>query len=211
MNSASVSDSRPVREIYDLGDQPPLGVVPEKMHAFCVRQERFGEPKEAWQREIIPVPNIGSKDVLVYTMATGINYNNVWAALGYPVDVIADRQKKGEPEDFHAGGSDCAGIVWAVGSEVTQIKVGDEVVVHSGRQPICGGGQISGACPVAAAEAGQAFAEGGDKLLLVAARIFQHDGIKLDRLAVGSVDQGVSQLKWVDFLQCVPYRPEVAK
>ena len=82
MNSASVSNSRPVREIYDLGDQPPLGVVPEKMHAFCVRQERFGEPKEAWQREIIPVPNIGSKDVLGYTMATGINYNNVWAALG---------------------------------------------------------------------------------------------------------------------------------
>ena len=132
MNSVSVSDSRPVREIYHLGDQPPLGVVPEKMHAFCVRQERFGEPKEAWQREIIPIPNIGSKEVLVYTMATGINYNNVWAALGYPVDVIADRQKKGEPEEFHAGGSDCAGIVWAVGSEVTDVKVGDEVVVHSG-------------------------------------------------------------------------------
>ena len=72
MNSASVSDSRPVREIYDLGDQPPLGVVPKKMHAFCVRQERFGEPKEAWQREIIPVPNIGPKDVMVYTMATEI-------------------------------------------------------------------------------------------------------------------------------------------
>ena len=132
MNSASVSDSRPVGKIYHLGDQPPLGVIPEKMHAFCVRQERFGEPKEAWQREIIAVPNIGPKDVLVYTMATGINYNNVWAALGYPVDVIAERQKKGELEDFHAGGSDCAGIVWAVGSEVTLVKVGDEVVVHSG-------------------------------------------------------------------------------
>jgi crotonyl-CoA carboxylase/reductase len=132
MNSASKSDNTVVREIYNLGDQPPLGVVPEKMHAFCVRQERFGEPKDAWQREIIPVPDIGPKDVLVYTMATGINYNNVWAALGYPVDVIADRQKRGEPEDFHAGGSDCAGIVWAVGSEVTQTKVGDEVVVHSG-------------------------------------------------------------------------------
>ena len=102
------------------------------MHAFCVRQERFGEPKDAWQREILPTPSIGPRDVLVYTMATGINYNNVWAALGYPVDVIADRQKKGEPEDFHAGGSDCAGIVWAVGSGVTQVKVGDEVVVHSG-------------------------------------------------------------------------------
>ncbi|GIS89545.1 MAG: hypothetical protein CM1200mP18_22550 [Gammaproteobacteria bacterium] len=87
------------------------------MHAFCVRQDRFGEPKDAWQREVLPVPAIGPQDVLVYTMATGINYNNVWAALGYPVDVIADRQKKGEPEDFHAGGSDCAGIVWAVGWE----------------------------------------------------------------------------------------------
>ncbi|MEM9736765.1 MAG: crotonyl-CoA carboxylase/reductase, partial [Pseudomonadota bacterium] len=75
---------------------------------------------------------LGPKDVLIYVMASGINYNNVWAALGYPVDVIKDRQKKGEPEDFHAGGSDASGIVWAVGSEVTNCKVGDEVVVHSG-------------------------------------------------------------------------------
>ena len=29
--------------------------------------------------------------MLIYTMATGINYNNVWAALGYPVDVIAGK------------------------------------------------------------------------------------------------------------------------
>ncbi|HJL56764.1 MAG TPA: crotonyl-CoA carboxylase/reductase [Arenicellales bacterium] len=132
MGQESEAGTGPVREIYDLGDRPPLGAVPEKMHAFCVRQDRFGEPKDAWQREILPVPNIGPQDVLVYTMATGINYNNVWAALGYPVDVIADRQKKGEPEDFHAGGSDCAGIVWAVGSEVRNVTVGDEVVVHSG-------------------------------------------------------------------------------
>ena len=119
-------------ELYDLGDRPPLGDVPEKMHAFVVRQDRFGQPKDAWQREVIDIPEIGPKDVLVYVMATGINYNNVWAALGIPVDVIKDRQKKGEPEDFHAGGSDCSGIVWAVGSEVTDAKVGDEVVVHSG-------------------------------------------------------------------------------
>jgi crotonyl-CoA carboxylase/reductase len=119
-------------EICALGEKPPLGTVPDKMHAFVVRQDRFGEPEKAWQREVIPTPQIGPKDVLVYVMATGINYNNVWAALGYPVDVIADRQKKGEPEDFHAGGSDCSGIVWAVGAEVTEVAVGDEVVVHSG-------------------------------------------------------------------------------
>ena len=120
------------KEIYDLGEKIPLGEVPKKMHAFAVRQDRFGEPIDAWKREIIDVPDLGPKDVLVYVMATGINYNNVWAALGYPVDVIADRQKKGEPEDFHAGGSDASGIVWSVGSEVTDVKLGDEVVIHSG-------------------------------------------------------------------------------
>ena len=109
-----------------------MGVVPEKMHAFVVRQDRFGDPKDAWKREVINTPPMGAKDVLVYVMATGINFNNVWAGLGYPVDVIADRQKKGEPEDFHAGGSDAAGIVWAAGDEVTDVAVGEQVVVHSG-------------------------------------------------------------------------------
>ena len=31
------------KELYDLGDQPPLGEVPSKMHAFMVRQDRFGK------------------------------------------------------------------------------------------------------------------------------------------------------------------------
>ncbi len=120
-------------EICALGDMPPLGEAPEKMHAFLVRQDRFGEPITAWQREVIPVPELKPDEVLVWNMATGINYNNVWAALGYPVDVIAERQKNlGESEDFHAGGSDCAGIVFKVGSAVTNVKPGDEVVVHSG-------------------------------------------------------------------------------
>ena len=91
-----------------------------------------GQPRDAWKRKVIPVPGIGPQDVLIYVMATGINYNNVWAALGKPLDVIAERQRKGEPEDFHAGGSDAAGIVWAVGAAVTNVKPGDEVVVHSG-------------------------------------------------------------------------------
>ncbi len=128
----TLNERSEIKEDYELGERPPLGAIPEKMHAFCVRQERFGEPKDAWKREIIPVPEIGAKDVLIYTMATGINYNNVWAGLGSPVDVIADRQKKGEPEDFHAGGSDSAGIIWALGAEVDHLKLGDEVVIHSG-------------------------------------------------------------------------------
>ncbi len=119
-------------ELCELGQKPPLGEAPEKMHAFLVRQDRFGQPRDAFKREVIPTPGLGPEDALIYVMATGINYNNVWAALGKPLDVIAERQKKGEPEDFHAGGSDCSGIVWKVGEKVKNVKPGDEVVVHSG-------------------------------------------------------------------------------
>ncbi len=120
------------KDLYELGEIPPLGEVPAKMKAQVIRPERFGEPKDAFQEEEISVPKLGPKDVLVYVMAAGVNYNNVWAALGTPVNVIAARNKKGEPEEFHIGGSDASGIVWKVGEEVTNVKVGDEVVVHCG-------------------------------------------------------------------------------
>ncbi|MCB1215054.1 MAG: crotonyl-CoA carboxylase/reductase [Deltaproteobacteria bacterium] len=121
------------KELYEIGEIPELGFVPKKMHAQLIRPERFGEPTKAFQSEVIEVPELGPKDVLVYVMAAGINYNNVWAALGIPVNVIAARNKAGEPEEFHIGGSDASGIVWKVGSEVTNVKVGDEVVVHCGQ------------------------------------------------------------------------------
>ena len=67
------------------------------------------------------------------TLRAGINYNNVWAARGVPIDVTKGQARWGEPTDFHIVGSDASGIVYAVGSEVTNVKVGDEVVVHAGQ------------------------------------------------------------------------------
>ncbi|MCB1309688.1 MAG: alcohol dehydrogenase catalytic domain-containing protein, partial [Leptospiraceae bacterium] len=119
-------------EIVPIGTLPPVGVVPKKMHAQVIRKNRYGDPKTAFQVEQIPIPEPAPDEVLVAVMAAGVNYNNVWAALGYPVDVIAARNKKGEPEDFHIGGSDASGIVYKVGSDVTTLKVGDEVVIHCG-------------------------------------------------------------------------------
>ena len=79
-------------DLFDLGVKPPLGEIPKRMHAYLVRQNRFGQPRDAWKREVIPTPTIGPDEVLVYVMASGINYNNVWAALGQPLDVIAERR-----------------------------------------------------------------------------------------------------------------------
>ena len=120
------------KELYELGEVPDLGVVPPRMLAQVIRPERFGDPRDAFLQEAVPTPEVGPRDVLVYVMAAGVNYNNVWAAMGVPIDVIKARQKKGEKENFHIGGSDASGIVWKVRKDVTNVKVGDDVVVHCG-------------------------------------------------------------------------------
>ncbi|MEI2826127.1 MAG: alcohol dehydrogenase catalytic domain-containing protein [Dermatophilaceae bacterium] len=140
------------KQLYDIGEMPPLGEVPEQMHAWLIRPERFGPPMQAFQKEVVDVPDIADDEVLVYVMAAGINYNNVWAGLGIPVDVIGARNKAhargdygGDPSPFHIGGSDASGIVYKVGKDVTNVKVGDEVVMHCGQWsrilPVGGGGQ----------------------------------------------------------------------
>jgi len=56
-------------DLYDLGDKPPLGEVPKHMHAFAVRQNRFGQPRDAWKREVLPTPTIGPDEVLAFWIA----------------------------------------------------------------------------------------------------------------------------------------------
>jgi crotonyl-CoA carboxylase/reductase len=111
---------------------PPPGEVPRTMLAQVVRQDRFADPRQAFQVEEVEVPPLGDDDVLIAVMAAGVNYNNVWAARGIPIDVIAMRQRAGEPYDFHVGGSDCSGIVYAKGANVANVEIGDEVITHPG-------------------------------------------------------------------------------
>ena len=115
-----------------IGSLPPLGEVPPKMLAQVIRQDRLGDPRDAFRVEEMDTPEIGPDEVLVAVMAAGINFNNVWAAKGIPIDVIAVRQRAGDPRDFHIGGSDASGIVYAAGADVTNVQVGDEVVIHHG-------------------------------------------------------------------------------
>ena len=101
------------------------GELPATMAAWVIRAEREGEPTEAFQLEEMEVPEPGAFEVIVRVMAAGVNFNNVWAALGKPISVFRYHQ-----EDHHIGGSDASGIVWKVGEGVTRWKPGDEVVVH---------------------------------------------------------------------------------
>ncbi len=124
--------------IFDLHTTPPLGELPDRMHAVVIRKDREGLPEKSMQVEEVALPEVGPSEVLVLVMAAGINFNGVWAAQGRPLSVF-----KMHKEAFHIAGSDAAGIVWKVGSEVRRWKVGDEVVVHCnqscGQCPECNG------------------------------------------------------------------------
>lgn len=126
-------------ELFETGQPIPLGVVPRTMHAWTIRRENHGEPHTAFTKEVVPVPSPGANDVLILVMAAGVNYNGVWAALGQPFSVLDLHD-----DPYHITGSDAAGIVWAVGSNVTKWRVGDEVVAHcsqvDGDDEECNGG-----------------------------------------------------------------------
>jgi crotonyl-CoA carboxylase/reductase len=127
------------KDLYGIGEVPPLGHVPEKMHAWAIRKERHGPPETSFQLEVLPTWTIGEDEVLVYVMAAGVNYNGVWAGLGVPVSPL-----DGHKNPFHIAGSDAAGVVWAIGAKVRRWKVGDEVIVHcnqdDGDDEECNGG-----------------------------------------------------------------------
>ena len=129
----------PEKELYEIGEIPPMGYVPKKMYAWAIRQERHGTPDTAMVQEVVDVPELDSHEVLVLVMAAGVNYNGVWAALGKPISPF-----DGHKAPYHIAGSDASGIVWAVGSKVTRWKVGDEVVIHcnqdDGDDEECNGG-----------------------------------------------------------------------
>ena len=110
--------------VAEVGVEP--GTLPETMAAWVIRQEREGQPVDAFQIEQIEVPQPGPFEVIVRVMAAGVNYNNVWAALGKPVSVFRYHPE----EDHHIGGSDASGVVWKTGEGVTRWKPGDEVVIH---------------------------------------------------------------------------------
>ena len=129
----------PQKELYEIGEIPPLGHVPKQMYAWAIRRERHGEPDQSFKVEVVDTPTVDSNEVLVFVLAAGVNYNGVWAGLGIPISPF-DVHKA----PYHIAGSDAAGIVWAVGSKVTRWKVGDEVVVHcnqdDGDDEHCNGG-----------------------------------------------------------------------
>lgn len=115
-------------KIYEVGERPPLGIIPRKMYAWTIRNERLGSPETAFRVELVDVPEIRDDEMLVYNMSAGINYNGIWAARGIPKNVVdSNGDYFDEKQDFHICGSESSGIVYAVGKNVRNYKVGDAI------------------------------------------------------------------------------------
>ena len=44
------------KDLYEMGELPPLGHVPKQMYAWAIRRERHGEPDTAMQVEVVDTP-----------------------------------------------------------------------------------------------------------------------------------------------------------
>ena len=110
--------------------QAAAGVVPKKMMPSpCARAASAN--RDAWKREVLDIP-IRDDEV---RLRDGHGHQ-LQQCVGCPGNAGGRdcRTAKGARRDgrFSRGGSDCSGIVWAIGKDVKNVKVGDPVVVHSG-------------------------------------------------------------------------------
>ena len=49
--SAALRQASGPKRLYDIGEIPPLGHVPDEMHVWAIRRERHGPPETAMQLE----------------------------------------------------------------------------------------------------------------------------------------------------------------
>ena len=77
--SLTANDGVALKDLYEIGEIPPLGHVPANMYAWVVSKDRHGPPEESMKVEVVPTWTLDSHDVLVFVMAAGVNYNGVWA------------------------------------------------------------------------------------------------------------------------------------
>ena len=60
-----------VTKVSGLDVEP--GTLPDSMAAWVIREERQGEPRDAFQLEEVEVPEPGAFEVIVRVMAAGVN------------------------------------------------------------------------------------------------------------------------------------------
>ncbi len=83
------------------------------------------ESPGAYRWGSVDLPELADDDVAIRVVASALNHMDLWVTRGAP-----------RPPLPHVPGCDVAGVVSAIGSAVTTVAVGDEVVVNPGVSPV---------------------------------------------------------------------------
>ena len=67
-NQTPLHYEAPEKDLYEMGEIPPMGYVPKKMYAWAIRRERHGDPDQSFQVEVVDTWEIDSHEVLVLVM-----------------------------------------------------------------------------------------------------------------------------------------------
>ncbi len=119
---------------------PGVTKLPKYQYAMAISKSRetgaanHGDPIDAEKKLIIPVEHPSPNEVLLYVLASEVNFNDIWGITGIPVSQFESSDK-----DVFVMGSGCVGLIAAVGSEVLRegrLKVGDLVTVYSGQNDL---------------------------------------------------------------------------
>ncbi|MUV85219.1 AMP-binding protein [Natronomonas sp. CBA1123] len=135
-------------ELIDSGEAIPVGEpfypgvdeVPDWQFGFAVEkapetgEPNHGDPREAELEGVYPVEEPGPNEVLLYVLASEVNFNDIWAVTGIPVS-----QFDNHDSDRHITGSGGVALVVEQGAAVREqgrVQVGDLVTVYSGQSDL---------------------------------------------------------------------------
>ena len=144
-------EAPPLERADDLeadGDLLPVGAafypgvdeVPDYQYGFAVERDpetgepAHGDPEAAEVEGLYPVEDPGPNEVLVYVLASEVNFNDVWAITGVPVSQFDNHDR-----DRHVTGSGGVALVVDAGQAVQsqgRVSVGDLVTVYSGQSDL---------------------------------------------------------------------------
>ncbi len=116
---------------------PGITPIPTYQYAQgALRDEKtgtanHGDPIVAEKQFVIPVERPNPNQVLLYVLASEVNFNDIWAITGIPVSQFDNHDR-----DWHVTGSGGIGLVAALGEEARRegrLNVGDVVSIFSGQ------------------------------------------------------------------------------
>ncbi len=119
---------------------PGLTAIPSWQYGLGVIKDpdtgasRHGEPAQVEQQVVVPVETPGPNDVLLYVLASEVNFNDIWAITGIPVSPFDSHDR-----DVQVTGSGGVGLVVSIGDAVKsdgRVRVGDLVTIYSGQSSL---------------------------------------------------------------------------